>query len=78
MTSRTSLAALHALVPAAEEIDLAEEAARHRLLRDRGQTEPKAEQPEAAEEPPGEPELSLGQALGLLEHLLGAVPVDEP
>lgn len=81
MSSGTTLDALHALVPAAEEIDLADEAAWHRLLRSLDQPTrrpPAAPADESVEEPPGDPELSIGQALGLLEHVLGAESVDEP
>ena len=82
---RLTLLRLHELVPAAEELDLAEEAHREQLaagfgLADRDDRETGA--PEAAgpcevvrqEEDP----LTDGQVRGLLEHQLGATSLPDP
>lgn len=85
-----TLEALHDLVPAAEEIDLADEvdAERSRARFERwfadelvrmGLTVRRADEPGAAEEHAGEPGPEAPtdlQALGLLEHELGAEVIE--
>ncbi|MDF9714729.1 hypothetical protein INN71_01930 [Nocardioides sp. ChNu-153] len=71
---------LHGLVPAAEEVDLREELERDRTVERalrRLDVPVPADEPEEPEEPEvNGPPVTDGQALGILEHLLGAEPED--
>jgi hypothetical protein len=78
--STASLHRLYDLVPATEEVDLREDLERERVwqwyaVRSHPDfAEPDA-QPDEFEGTPAPP--TLRQAIGLVEHLLGAVPVDD-
>lgn len=84
--SEETLDALHALLPETEEIDLADELHAEQFarwvegrLRAAGLLDPVEEYDDppagVAQEPEDPP--SAGQVLGMLEHLLGATPIDE-
>ncbi|MFW6774178.1 hypothetical protein ACOACO_07835 [Nocardioides sp. CPCC 205120] len=73
---------LHGLVPAAEEVDLREELERDRTVERALRLLGVPVRPDETDEPdepeqPDEPPMTDGQALGILEHLLGAEPEPE-
>lgn len=85
----SSLDELHARVPAAEEVDLAEEVHAEQFarwaedlvlgqLRRLGEEPPdQMDEPAPTDEGDAADSPTPGQALGLLEHLLGAVEIEE-
>ena len=75
-----SLHLLYDLVPTAEEVDLREELAHEQWQRRVDALLGVPAEPEPTEVPEAEDDadrLSEGQVRGLVEHVLGAVPVDE-
>ena len=82
---RVTLSALHALVPAAEELDLADQARREQEVATFGfedpEKPPSTRAPAADRDPdpaPDEDPLTEGQVRGLLEHRLGATSLPDP